>query len=135
MRADGSGLERGIHLRWQMGEGLGFPRRGFDLYRREQNLDPFIRCGILFIRDDGGIIWVSEQAGFAPKIEIKSSGESRPIEGCGQKPAYSILLPGRQSIEIEFKEPGRHLRITLDGRTTPAPVATAFWRSGGGAVL
>jgi hypothetical protein len=47
--ADGSRMEAGIHLRWQMGEDLGFPVAGFDLYRREQDLDPYARCGRLVV--------------------------------------------------------------------------------------
>ena len=35
-RADGSSLEAGVHLRWQIEPALGFPKGGFDIYRRRR---------------------------------------------------------------------------------------------------
>jgi len=132
-RADGSPMEMGIHLRWQMGEEIGFPVGGFDLYRRAQNLDLFARCGILSKTTLGMIVWVPKTPGTMLAVELSASGESRTIEGCGG--TNGLGLPGEQSLRMKFEEPARHIRITLDRRTNPTPTAEAFWDSGSGEVI
>ena len=134
-RADGSLMEAGVHLRWQMGEEMGFPPGGFDLYRREQNLDQFLRCGYAVPTPVAGeIAWVPKEAGHIPlKVQITASGEVTPIEPCDL--VNGVLLPGEQTLRMDFKEPIRHLRITLDEQTIPTPRAAAFWKSGDGEVL
>ena len=131
--ADGSQMEAGIHLRWQMGEDLGFPLFGFDLYRREEDLKPYTRCGRLVPTDRGGIAWDGLVGSVAPVTVIKDSAEPvQQVRGCGKESALS--LPGRQSLHLGFPEPGRYVRITFDARVKEAPKANAFWRSESGQV-
>lgn len=133
-RADGSQLERGIHLRWQIGDDIGFPRSGFNLYRREQNLDLFLKCGGFLRQDNGNIRWIPTSPAASQLIDVIPSGESRAVRGCGEAQPSSILLPGQQTLRIEVREPARHIYIKLDGRTPPTPVAEAFWRTPAGDV-
>ena len=126
-------MEAGIHLRWQMGEDLGFPLFGFDLYRREEDLEPYTRCGRLVPTDRGGIAWDGLVGSVAPVTVIKASAEPvQQVRGCGKESALS--LPGRQSLHLDFPEPGRYVRITFDARVKEAPKANAFWRSESGQV-
>ncbi len=134
LRADGSTMESGVHLRWQIGESLGFPPGGFDLYRRRQNLDLYARCGTLAVTDLGEIFWVPVSEAGGQLMDFTPSGRGLAIRGCGQKTQSSISLPGRQTLRLRLRDPARHLRITFDRRTRPTPIATAFCTSPEGPV-
>jgi hypothetical protein len=134
-RADGSALEPGIHLRWQLGEAVGFPPGGFHLYRRKQNLDLFAKCGTLRQRDDGGVVWVCNTPVRTNLVEVIPSGESEGVRGCGQRTTGSVIFPGHQTVRLVFRGLVRHVRIVFDRHTSPTPTGTAFWSTTDGPVV
>jgi hypothetical protein len=135
-RVDQSDMEPGIHMRWQMAPELGFPPKGFDLYRRSENYRKYIRCGAFIETDLGGIAWGS----FNPDLldadlKITASGNTRTVKGCDRSPKISAAFPGTQEVRFEFSEPVRYVRILFDERTEENPVAEAYWQSKDGDVL
>ncbi|MEP7310475.1 MAG: hypothetical protein ABJA98_33645 [Acidobacteriota bacterium] len=116
-RADGSPMERGIHLRWQLGDALGFPPGGFDLYRRAENLDLMLRCGSVSQTPVGSVAWLPKSVGDSrPLVTLTASGKTSAVKGCG---ANAVKFLGEQSLHLDFPEPVRYVRITLD-KLTPA---------------
>jgi hypothetical protein len=135
-RLDGSDSEAGIHLRWQMAPELGFPPKGFDLYRRVENYRRFLRCGALREADVVGVRWVPynqehADAGFT----ITFSGEVDFVIACGAAGGRVAYFPGEQEVRLVFEQPVRYVRITFDASTPPNPVAEAYWQASSGNVL
>jgi len=136
-RVDGSTLEPGIHLRWQMNPHLGFPSGGFDIYRRNENYRKYLRCGSFFEKDLGGVSWspFSDEHANQAYPSIESTGKVRVVAACQSNQKVSAAFPGSQKIRIKFSEPVRHVRILFDIQTEPNPVAEAYWESSSGDVL
>ena len=94
-RADGSILEEGVHLRWQMTPELGFPSGGFDVYRRGENYRKFLRCGSFREIDLGGIAWDPYDPEYNDQgVTIVPSGETGIITGCQPNEVFFCELPG-----------------------------------------
>ena len=128
-RADGSTLERGIHLRWQIDDRLGFPSGGFDIYRREQDLTPYACCSQVTVTPAGSIRLTPATPGMTCTLaDFSSSGAASPAVACGS--ALGAFFSASQAVTIEFAEPVRSVSLTLDAATPPTPHAAAFWRSG-----
>ena len=137
LRIDGSTLEPGVHLRWQMNPVLGFPSGGFDVYRRKENYRRFLRCGSFFQTDNGDVLWIpyNDEVSSNSWPSITTTGRSRAIRACQMQEATSIAFPGEQKVRFDFPEPARHVRILFDLRTEPNPLAKAYWTSSSGDVL
>jgi hypothetical protein len=135
-QADGSILEEGVHLRWQMAPELGFPSGGFDIYRRGENYGKFLRCGSFREIDLGGIAWVSYDPDYTDEgVAIVASGDTQIIKGCPPNEVPSASFPGEQEIRFDFAEPVRFVGFQFDADTPPKPVAEAYWSSNQGDVL
>ena len=136
LRADGSEIEAGVHLRWQMAQELGFPPEGFDLYRREENHRRYLRCGDFREHDILGVAW-EPYTGYDAGAWFTAtfSGESRIVQGCGLDSTSAAAFPGEQEVRLDFSEPARYVRIVFDERTAANPVAEAYWQSSSGEVL
>ena len=74
--ADGSRMPAGIHLRWQLGEAIDYPPFGFDLYRRPQLLDKFIKPGHFVMLDNNIVSWSPVDHGVATLLAGAASGPS-----------------------------------------------------------
>jgi hypothetical protein len=136
LRVDGSEIEAGVHLRWQMAQELGFPPLGFDVYRRDENYRQFLHCGSFREADIVGVAWLPyNQEDYDLGFAITFTGEVRLIHACQQDNSYSAAFPGEQEVRLDFTKPVRYVRITFDERTTPNPVAEAYWHSSAGEVL
>ncbi len=134
-RADGSTLEEGVHLRWQMAPELGFPSGGFDVYRRDENYLKHLRCGS-FMEGDLGVRWVPYGDDvISPDVNITSSGEDEFTTACGLVEAHAASFPGVQDVRFDFSAPIRFFGLQCDTSTPPNPVAEAYWKSPEGDVL
>lgn len=135
-RADGSIIEEGVHLRWQMAPELGFPSGGFDIYRRGENYLKFLRCGSFREADLGRVAWVPYNSEhYDVGVTIVASGETEVITGCHPNEVLSASFPGVQEVRFDFSEPVRFVAFQFDASTPPNPVAEAYWRSSHGDVL
>ena len=83
LRVDGSEIEAGGHLRWQMAQELGFPPLGFDVYRRDENYRQFLHCGSFREADIVGVAWLLyNQEDYDLGFAITFTGEVRLIHAC-----------------------------------------------------
>ncbi|MCC7205743.1 MAG: hypothetical protein IT323_00460 [Anaerolineae bacterium] len=131
--ADGSLMAAGIHLRWDFDSDLGFPRGGFDVYRRPHEPGQ-LWCGVFFPEPDGGVVLGGND--LIQMVNVTVSGERNFVDGCGQPiPDTALQLPGLQTLRLDMTEPARHVKILLDP-ASPAPiVGDAYWRKGDDDVL
>ena len=136
VRADGSTLEEGVHLRWQMAPELGFPSDGFDVFRRDENYWKYLRCGSFMEGDLDRINWIPYGDDITSKdVTIESSGDNEVITGCPPNEVLSASFPGEQEVRLDFAEPVRFISLQFDTSTPPNPVADAYWKSPEGDVL
>ena len=134
-RADGSTLEPGIHLRWQCASELGFPKGGFDLYRRAENLGHYWRCGGFREADVVGIAWVPDDEEHArPGVTLEFAGASSIAAGCKAGFTNAASFPGDRRVRVRFGAPVRVVRLLFRSATAPLPVVDGFADSGGTAV-
>jgi hypothetical protein len=134
-RADGSTLEPGVHLRWQFASELGFPKGGFDLYRRAENLGHYWRCGGFREADVVGIAWVPDDEDHVrPGVALEFRGESSIAAGCKAGFTNAASFPGERQVRITFAAPVRVVRLLFRSAAAPMPVVDAFANSGGTAV-
>jgi hypothetical protein len=135
-RADGSEIERGVHLRWQMAQELGFPPGGFDIYRRGENYGQFLRCGNFREADVVGVAWSPYSDNHShPSFSFQFSGDVRHVRGCERVEATAAAFPGVQDVRLNFEQTARTVRIMFDTRTEPGVVAEAYWQTSTGDVL
>lgn len=136
-RADGSDLEPGIHLRWQISPALGFPQGGFDVYRRDEANDNYWQCGAFREADVVGAAWLPYDPDSATVwAELTVQQQAEIVPGCttaGQ--INAALFPGRQRIRLSFTNPVRAIRITFRPGTPGVPVVEAYADSSSGHAL
>lgn len=137
LRADGSSLEPGIHLRWQISAELGFPQGGFDLYRRDEANDNYWQCGAFREADVVGVAWLpydAESATVWAGVTVQQPAQIVP--GCTTPTQLNAaLFPGSQSIRFSFSNPVRAIRIRFHRDTPGRPGAEAYADSSSGRVL
>jgi hypothetical protein len=135
-RADGSNIESGVHLRWQVAPELGFPPGGFDLYRRVENFGHFLRCGTFREADVVGVRWTPDKDEHVrPGVTLSFAGRSRVVRACGADDAGAASFPGEREVRLDFEEPVRIVRLTFDGRMGDDPIVAAYWNPSTGPVL
>lgn len=134
-RVDGSDLEPGIHLRWQMAPELGFPPGGFDLYRRRENNGHYWHCGSFREADVVGVAWVPDDDDpVEPGVAFAFSGEVRIGHGCGGHDRAAARFPGDREVRLSFGATVRIVRITFDADTPANPTGEAIRDTSSGPV-
>jgi len=135
-RADGSEIERGVHLRWQVAPELGFPSGGFDIYRRVENNGHYWRCGAFRQADVVGAAWLPhDDDHLRPGVTLKFPGKVVIAAGCRPGATNAASFPGEREVRLNFEQPVRVVRIVFHGNTAGNPTAEAYSLSSEGPVL
>lgn len=131
---DGSPMQRGVHLRWQSALDLGFPRGGFDVYRRAFLPRPKYCARFLQPVGGGDIVTQWDNDEYDGNIAITPGGAAT-TQGCGvPQPYVALHFQDTQRVRIDLSEPMLHVEITFDEATPLPVVGTAYWHAPSGDV-
>ena len=123
---DGDRLASGVHLLWSIRPELGFPRSGYQVYRRAHAGAEWPCLQFEHVTPPDGPVWVT--------LGCRLEASPGPIElvefACGKLPG--IHLSGEQTLRVEF--PGHRIAVRASGTGEP-PEVEIFVRSGGEATL
>ncbi len=123
--ADGDQLARGVHLRWPLTPGLGFPVGGYHVSRRNHRNAEWVcllpEDGLM--PPDGGVTsWESLDFEFG----LDRGGAEFEPDLC--PPSGAVHLPGRRALRI--RSPFHVAAIRASGSGTP-PLLEVFGETGG----
>ena len=134
-RVDGSSIEPGVHLRWQLDPELGFPAGGFDVYRRNENNGHYWRCGSFIEVDVVGVAWYPHNTDhFRPGLTLTFTGRGHLVPGCTPGATDAASFPGDRVVRLNFGQPVRVVRIVFHPDTPSDPIAEAYCASPDGPV-
>ena len=135
-RADGSSLEAGVHLRWQIEPALGFPKGGFDIYRRGENIGHYWQCGSFREVDVVGVAWMPDDLDHpGPAVILTFTGEGRIGPGCTAGMTNAAVFAGAREVRASFGKPVRVVRVIFHSSTPAPPTVDAYAIADGQPVL
>ena len=135
-RADGSDIEPGVHLRWQISPELGFPSGGFDVFRRVENYRHYLRCGAFIEADVVGVAWRPyEFDDVRPGVSFTFPGQVSIVPGCTAGATNAASFPGERVVRMDLRQSVRVVRIVFHPDTPARPTAEAYAASPEGPVL
>lgn len=110
---DGSVGPEGNHLRWSFPPALGFPRDGFEIYRRVGGTKP--QDGLPFTSLPLNTPLAADLRINGVALTAKPSGRQLRCQSVGVNRVLTIS-PGTQAqLELQFQNPIVHLRVEVSG--------------------